>query len=129
MNLRQKAVKGVVWSAIQSWGRQAIAFIVFALLARLLAPEVFGLVALAGVFLAFTQVFLDQGFADAIVQREQLDPEHLDTAFWTNLGIGLLLTLLGIAVAGLVADLFNQPQLTPIIRDINFMRRWVEAFS
>jgi PST family polysaccharide transporter len=51
MNLRQKAVKGVVWSAIQSWGRQAIAFIVFALLARLLAPEVFGLVALAGVFL------------------------------------------------------------------------------
>ena len=76
MNLRQKAVKGVVGSAIQSWGRQAIAFIVFALLARLLAPEVFGLVALAGVFLAFTQVFLDQGFADGIVQREQLDPEQ-----------------------------------------------------
>jgi PST family polysaccharide transporter len=45
MNLRQKAVKGVVWSAIQSWGRQGIAFIVFALLARLLVPEVFGLVA------------------------------------------------------------------------------------
>jgi PST family polysaccharide transporter len=129
MNLRQKAVKGVVWSAIQSWGRQAIAFIVFALLARLLAPEVFGLVALAGVFLAFTQVFLDQGFADAIVQREQLDPEHLDTAFWTNLGIGLLLTLLGIAVAGLVADLFEQPQLTPIIRwlSLSFLLRSLSA--
>jgi O-antigen/teichoic acid export membrane protein len=129
MNLRQKAVKGVVWSAIQSWGRQAISFIVFALLARLLAPEVFGLVALAGVFLAFTQVFLDQGFADAIVQREHLDPEHLDTAFWTNLGIGLLLTLLGIAVAGLVADLFNQPQLTPIIRwlSLSFLLRALSA--
>ena len=129
MNLRQKAVKGVVWSAIQSWGRQAIAFIVFALLARLLAPEVFGLVALAGVFLAFTQVFLDQGFADAIIQRQQLDPEHLDTAFWTNLCIGLLLTLLGIAVAGLVADLFNQPQLTPIIRwlSLSFLLRALSA--
>ena len=125
MNLRQKAVKGVVWSAIQSWGRQAIAFIVFALLARLLAPEVFGLVALAGVFLAFTQVFLDQGFADAIIQREQLDPEHLDTAFWFNLAIGLLLTMLGITAAGVVAAFFSQPQLTPIIRwlSLSFLLR------
>jgi len=116
MNLRQKAVKGVVWSAIQSWGRQALSFIVFALLARLLDPDVFGLVALAGVFLAFMQIFLDQGFTEAIVQRHNLEPEHLETAFWTNIGIGLLLTVFGISAAGLIADLFSQPQLTPIIR-------------
>jgi len=116
MNLRQKAVKGFVWSAIQSWGRQAIALIVFSILARLVAPEAFGLIALAQVFLAFTQVFLDQGFTEAIVQRHDIEPEHLDTAFWINLVIGLLLTVFGIAGAGLVADLFNQPQLTPIIR-------------
>jgi len=116
MNLRQKAVKGVVWSAMQSWGRQAIALIVFSILARLVAPEAFGLIALAQVFLAFTQVFLDQGFTEAIVQRHDLEPEHLDTAFWINIVIGLLLTVFGIAGAGVMADLFNQPQLTPIIR-------------
>ncbi|MEQ9486246.1 MOP flippase family protein [Coleofasciculus sp. F4-SAH-05] len=116
MNLRQKAVKGVVWSAIQGWGTQAIAFIVFFVLARLLEPEAFGLVALAGVFLAFIQIFIDQGLSTAIVQRQELEPEHLDSAFWTNLGISLLLTLFGIAAAGFVAELFKEPQLAPILR-------------
>ncbi len=116
MNLKQKAVKGVIWSAIQSWGNQLISFAVFLLLARLLEPSVFGLVALAAVFLAFMQVFLDQGFADAIVQRKELDPAHLDTAFWTNISIGLLLMLCSITAAGTVANFFKQPQLTPILR-------------
>ncbi|MDZ8185818.1 MAG: MOP flippase family protein [Nostoc sp. ChiSLP02] len=115
-NIRQKALKGVFWSAIQNWGRQAIAFIVFALLARLLGPETFGLVASATIFLTFVGIFLDQGFSVAIVQRKELETEHLDTAFWTNLGIGLLMTIFGIAAAELVADFFSQPQLVPVIR-------------
>jgi PST family polysaccharide transporter len=115
MNLRQKAVKGVAWTAIQSGGTQAISSIIFFLLARLLGPEVFGLVAMAGVFLAILQVFSEQGFTEAIIQRNKLEPEHLDTAFWSNLGIGLLLTLLSIAAAKPVSILFNQPKLTPII--------------
>ncbi|WP_138506705.1 MOP flippase family protein [Nostoc sp. PA-18-2419] len=115
-NFRQKALEGVFWSAIQNWGRQAIAFVVFAILARLLGPETFGLVASASIFLAFIGIFLDQGFSVAIIQRKELETEHLDTAFWTNVGIGLLMTVLSIAGAGLVANFFSQPQLTPVIR-------------
>jgi PST family polysaccharide transporter len=115
MNLRQKAVKGVAWTALQAGGTQAISSIIFFLLARLLGPEVFGLVAMASTFMALLQVFSEQGFTEAIIQRKELDPEHLDTAFWTNLGIGLLLTGLCLASANLVANLFNQPKLTPII--------------
>jgi O-antigen/teichoic acid export membrane protein len=115
-SFRQKAIKGVLWSAIQNWGRQAIAFIVFFLLARLLGPEAFGLVASASVFLAVIEVFLDQGFSAALIQRQELEPEHLDTAFWTNIGIGLLLTMFSIATAGWVANFFRQPDLTTIIR-------------
>lgn len=81
MSLKQQAISGIIWSLIQRWGSQAITFIVFLLLARLLEPQAFGLVALATVFLTFVQVFTDQGFWDAIVQRRDLDPEHLDTAF------------------------------------------------
>ncbi|MDF5711677.1 MAG: MOP flippase family protein [Nostoc sp. S4] len=115
-NFRQKALEGVFWSAIQNWGRQAIAFVVFAILARLLGPETFGLVASASIFLAFIGIFLDQGFSVAIIQRKELETEHLDTAFWTNVGIGLLMTIVSIAGAGLVANFFSQPQLTPVIR-------------
>ena len=116
MSIKQKAVKGVVWSAIQNWGSQAGSLIVFFILARLLEPEDFGLVALANVFLAFMQIFLEQGFAQALIQRREIEPEHLNTAFWTNLVIGILLTVLGLTSAGLVANLFKQPQLTPILR-------------
>jgi O-antigen/teichoic acid export membrane protein len=116
MNLQQQAIRGVIWSALESWGKQAISFIVFFLLARLLGPETFGLVALASVFLAFVQLLNDQGLAQAIIQRKEIEPEHLDTAFWTNLGVGSLLTTVSISAAGLVATFFNEPGLAPIIR-------------
>lgn len=116
MNLKSKVVKGVIWSTIQSGGSQVISFIVFIVLTRLLEPETYGLVALASIFLAFMQVFLDQGFVDALIQREKLDLEHLDTAFWTSLGISLLLTVFVIVTAEPVANLFNQQQLVLIIR-------------
>lgn len=116
MSLKQKAVKGVIWSAIENWGSRVISFVVFLLLARLLEPKTFGLVALSSVFFAFMQVFLDQGFGQAIVQRKEVDREHLDTAFWTNITIALLLLGISVAGAGFIATLFKEPQLTPIIR-------------
>lgn len=116
MSLRQKAIKGVIWTAIQNWGSQVISFAVFLLLARLLEPKVFGLVALSSVFFAFMQVFIDQGLSEAIIQRQELDREHLDSAFWSNITIGLLLVGISVAGAGIIAALFKQPLLTPIIR-------------
>ncbi len=53
----------------------------FLVLARLLAPKDFGLIALAAVVIAFLETFTDQGFAQAIVQRAELEAEHCDTAF------------------------------------------------
>jgi O-antigen/teichoic acid export membrane protein len=120
-NLRQKAAKGIAWSAIQSWGRQAIAFTIFFVLARLLGPESFGLVASAWIFLAFVEVFLDQGFSTVIIQRYELEPQHLDTAFWTNLSVGFSMTVLCVATADLVASIFKQPTLAPIIRCLSLI--------
>ncbi len=123
MSLKQKAAKGIAWSFVQRWGSQVISFSVFLLLARLLGPEDFGLIAMSGVFIAFMRVFLDQGFASAIVQRQDLEPEHLDTAFWISIGISLVLMALTWATAGLVAHLYHEPELTWVIRllSINFV--------
>ncbi len=121
MSIKQKAIKAVIWSAIQNWGSQAGSLIVFVILARLLTPEAFGIVALANVFLAFMNIFLDQGFAKALIQRQDLEPEHLDTAFWTHVSSGIILTGLSFLTAGLVADLFDQPQLIPILQCFSFL--------
>ncbi|NJN87778.1 MAG: oligosaccharide flippase family protein, partial [Leptolyngbyaceae cyanobacterium SL_7_1] len=116
MSIKQKAIKGVAWSAIQNWGSQVGSLLVFFLLARLLTPEAFGLVALANVFLLFMQLLLEQGFSQAIIQREDLEPEHLNTAFWLTLVSGTLLAGIGIFSASWIAELFGQAALTPIIR-------------
>ena len=123
MNLKQKAVQGIAWSFIQRWGSQLISFSVFLLLARLLSPEDFGLIAMSGVFIAFMKVFLDQGFAAAIVQRKEVEREHLDTAFWVSIATSLLLTVLACGAAGWIADLYNEPLLTRVIQllSINFI--------
>lgn len=115
MNLRRKVVKGIAWSAAQSWGSRAISYMVFLLLARLLDPAAFGLVAMASVFIAFADIFVDQGFSEAIVQRAKLERAHLDTAFWASLLTGLILLFVGVVVSTLVADLYEEPSLAPIV--------------
>jgi len=116
MNLREKAVKGLAWSAVQKWGRAAVSTATFIALARLLPPEAFGLVALATVLTDFVEVFLDQGFSAAIVQRADLEREHLDTAFWISVLTSVLLTAGLIAASGFVASLYKEPGLAPVMR-------------
>ncbi|WOD38145.1 lipopolysaccharide biosynthesis protein [Nodosilinea sp. E11] len=116
MSIKHKAIRGAAWSAIQNWGSQIGSLLIFFILARLLSPEAFGLVALANVFLAFMQLFSEQGFGHAIIQRQNLEPGHLDTAFWINLTIGLFLAVISVSIATPIAGLFGQPALTPILR-------------
>ena len=116
MGLKQEAVQGVVWSAAQKWGVRLISFFVTLVLARLVLPESFGLVAYATVFISFAGVFIDQGFSDAIVQFAHLDREHLDTAFWIGVLTGIAFTLATFLSAGLIANLLHEPRLAPIIK-------------
>ncbi|MBD1918205.1 MULTISPECIES: MOP flippase family protein [Cyanophyceae] len=116
MGLHQQAVKGAFWSAVESWGRQFFSLFTFFLLARLLSPEIFGLTALASIFVAFMQLFLDQGLAQAIIQRKEISKEHLNTAFWICAVIGFFLTIVSILLAPFASSFFDEPKLTSIIR-------------
>lgn len=129
MSLKQKAIRGVFWTVVQNWGSQLISTAVFLVLARLLGAKAFGLVAMASVAISFMQIFLDQGFAQAIVQREEVEPEHLDTAFWLSLGISILLVVITITLSGTIAALFKEPQLTPILQVLscNFLCRGLNS--
>ncbi len=98
-SLKRRAYSGVLWSMLEIWGRQAGYFIVFVVLARLLTPADFGLVAAARIFLDLTQVFIRQGLSDALVQRRDIRPDHLDTAFWTNVAIGVAAMAICIGIA------------------------------
>ncbi len=116
MGLREKAVRGVAWSAARNWGSRLITLVVWIVLARLLPAEAFGLIAAAMAYVAFVNVFVEQGFVSAVIQRDDLEDGHLDTAFWTSLGLGVLLAGASVAAAPFVARFFDQPSLAPVIQ-------------
>lgn len=120
VDIKQQAARGVLWSAVGTWGQQLGTFLVFAILARLLSPAAFGLVALATVFTAFTKILAEQGLVDAVVQRPQIDARDLDTAFWANLAVSVLFAGILAAVSPAVAAALEQPRLGPVLAALSF---------
>jgi O-antigen/teichoic acid export membrane protein len=114
--LRRRVAHGLTWTIIHTWGGQGLSLVVFLVLARLLTPVDFGLVALAAVFVAFAQLIVDQGFGDALIQRPGLTRGHIDTAFWVAVLTGILLALTGVLLAGPISAFLEEPDLTPILQ-------------
>jgi PST family polysaccharide transporter len=114
--LQKRVARGLTWTMLDIWGRQLLNLVVFLVLARLLTPEDFGIVALATVFVAFAQLVVDQGLGDALIQRREVTRSHIDTAFWVAVATGLLLTVLGLLLAGPIATLLREPDLAPILQ-------------
>lgn len=110
------AVHGVLWTALQAFGVRLFSFAIFVVLARLLTPSDFGLLAMAAVFVTFGDALVAQGLGTAITQREELEPGHEYTAFWTNLGIGLVLGGALFLGAPLIATMFRADALTGVIQ-------------
>ena len=84
-------------------------------LARLLSPEEFGLWGMALVFTGFASLLGDIGLGAALIQRATIEPRHLDTVFWMNLGMGLLLTVSLMAGAVPLSSMYSAPQLVPLL--------------
>lgn len=116
MSLKRQAAKAVFWSAGASWSSQAISLLVFFVLARLLAPEAFGLIALANVAIALLTILSEQSLGEAIVQREHVESEHLDSAFWLQVAASLAMMGATIVLAPFLAEAFNEPQYTSLLR-------------
>jgi PST family polysaccharide transporter len=102
-------------------GTRAIATAVTFVIAAILGPGDFGLVTVALVYVMFVNVFLEQGLLTAIIQREDLEPEHLDSAFWLNLPWCLVLTGLVYLSAGWWAGVNDMPDVEPVIQVLSLL--------
>jgi len=109
----------VFWSGIDHWGSNLVTTVVLLILANLLGVEDFGLVAYATVFIAFLRIFQRQGFAQAIIQRPDLQPEHLNSAFWTSVAIGLMTAAGVYGMSDLIAEWVQKPLLAGILRGLS----------
>ncbi len=116
MSLKKKTLHGFGWSFVDNIGNQGVTFLVGVVLARLLTPNDFGLVAMITVFTAISNTFIDSGFTTALIRKQDCSQHDYSTVFFFNLGVGSLLFLLLYVTAPLISTFFKQPGLTSITR-------------
>lgn len=115
-SLRRRAFTGTLWSLLENAGAQASSFVLFLVFARLIDPRSIGLVQVAVTFVSFFTIFVEGGFATAIVQRREVSPSLLHTAFWLSVGGGTGIAVALVPLAPWVAAAYRIPELTPVIR-------------
>lgn len=105
-----------LWRLAERFGAQGVAFVVSIVLARLLAPEAYGTIALVTVFTQILNVFIDSGFGNALIQKKDADDLDFSTVFYFNIAICVLLYLGMFLAAPLIAKFYNDASLTPVVR-------------
>ncbi len=128
MNLTTRIVKGVSWLGLSQVVHLLLHFGITAILARLLTPKDFGLIAMIVVFTNFVIRFRDFGLTAAIVQRKELTEAHLSSSFWINVVAGLLLSLIMAGLASRIAFFYSEPRLTQITMVLS-LTLFISSFS
>jgi polysaccharide transporter, PST family len=114
-DLSRLALRGGIVSVAIKYGSGALQIISAVVLARLLAPEDFGLVAIVAVLTGFAPMLIDFGLGDAIAQRNRITPSQVSTLFWVSSGLGVIVAV-GVALCSpLIAWLYGEPRLELIM--------------
>lgn len=109
------AIKGTLWSLVSSFVPSVLGFLVFLASSRVLSPAEFGIVALAVSIASIGVAVAPAGFREALIQRKEITPAHLDTVFWLCLGAALVIYAILCATSPVVANALGQPQLLLLI--------------
>jgi teichuronic acid exporter len=115
-SLKKQAVSGVLWSFGQQFSVQIINFVVQIILARLLMPEMFGLIAMLTVFISIGQSLMDAGMTSSLIRSKNPDQLDYSTVFLTNLMISVSVYLITYLSAPFIAQFYNQEILKDILR-------------
>lgn len=112
----RRIARGAVWATVEVWGIVLLQLLAFTLLARLVGPEAYGLVALAMAFVLVPQnLLVHGGWIEALVQRPELSRAEVDSVFWLLAGLGLASALLLLALAPWASSWFGLPELGPLL--------------
>ena len=115
MSLKRQAAEGAYWTGTSSVVVTVLQFAQLAVLARLLVPEDFGLMAMMMVVVGFAQVFADMGMSNAIIHRQDTTDDQLSSLYWLNILAGTVLFLLLLAAVPAIEAFFAEPRLAELI--------------
>lgn len=115
-SLKKKTLLGLFWTFAQRIGTQLVSFLVQIILARMLATEEYGVIAIVLVFVNICNVFVERGFGRALIQKLDADELDFSTVFWASLALTTVLYGMLFAAAPTIAKAYKMEILTPILR-------------
>jgi O-antigen/teichoic acid export membrane protein len=115
-NINRRVLAGFAWQGATKFLVQALSWVSTILVARLLEPSDYGIMAVANVFLMFMLMFTDMGLAQALMQRSQVNEADEDAVFWLSLLVGGVLYAILFLLAPVIAAFYQMPDLTWLMR-------------
>ena len=115
-NLKHKTITGVIWSSFEQFSVSGIQFLVLVIMARLLTPSDYGLVAMLQIFIAVSQSLINSGFSQALIRKVDRTQSDLSTVFYFNIIVGLILYAILFVCAPFIARFYSAPELVNITR-------------
>ena len=115
-NHRSLFISSLLWRFAERVGAQGVSFVVSIILARILAPELYGTIALVTVFTSILNVFIDSGLGSALIQKKDADDLDFSSVFYFNIIVCFILYIIMYIASPIIARFYNDYTLTPIIR-------------
>ena len=112
----KRSLTGTSWSMTERFAKMGIQIVCTFVIAQFVAPSEFGLVSMMSIFLAFSTILIDSGFSQALIHEQNVTPQDESSIFWFNIGLGCAVYGIFWLIAPLIADFYNEPQLTLLIR-------------
>lgn len=128
MVTKKQVISSLFWKFLERTGAQLIHFFITIALARILAPEEFGLIALIAIFINIATVFVQSGLNTALIQKKDADDLDFSSVFWASFGIAIFIYIILFFSAPCIAKFYNQPTLIPVIR-ILALTLFIDVFN
>jgi len=119
-SLKNKTVKGTMWSAVDNVAQLGVTFVVSIVLARLLSPDDYGLIGIITIFTTVCTAIINGGFSSALIRKKSPTDDDYNTAFIINLLLSLILYAVVFLCSPLIADFFGREELVSLTRVSSF---------
>lgn len=125
---KEEFINCSMWKIVESFSSKGISMIVSIVLARLLMPEDYGLIALTSVFTNLSDILIDGGFSTALIRKESVEDDDFSSVLYVSIGMATLLYSILFFVAPFVSSYYNSPKLTYILKVMG-LTFFVQAFN
>ena len=116
VELRKKTVSGIFWKFGERITAQLVSFIVSVVLARMLAPADYGMIAMVLIFITIADVFVSSGFATSLIQKKNSDELDYSTMFYCSLIVSIIIYIIIFISAPFIAKFYNNEFITILLR-------------